>query len=656
MLRDAIEGSDRTRDELVAISKEAAQLRADHDERRTERETLRQRQLLSETVSLGARLDEARRLQTAAALRPTGTDFVDEAAVDEIKLGRERLADLEGQLATVSREAQANEPDVERLETEQRLLVTAVDGLSPYAQVDPSQESTVRATVAALDEVAARPADEAPIPPRDETLARYRAERSELILLAAGRQPSRVRRAAWIVLVVLTAGLALLVRRLGRRIRPAKPSDLDQRLVPYRGATLDDLDRRCADEDTQIARAQALAEARAEQVRAAGARRAELESSLAGVLDTAGAPPAPLEERAAAYLLGCDGRSEYVARSAVLERVRRELAEVRRPQIDLQRLQRERDDAETRLRARYAAVGIEEALLDDARRRLDESLASDVRRRVALQDADASRKALASVLGDESLEELDSKNRAAQEQLDAHAREHGSLTAQAGDPAQVAMELAELEESLRDDAARLAELDERARALEEELGDPASLKERLAGVEDERNRLLEARDAVGLARQVLKDAADELSREFAPHLNDALCRNLVRITGGRYREALVDSDLTVKVVAPETGLVVSADHLSRATKDQIFLVERLEIARLLAPTKGSAPLLLDDPFAHYDETRLRYGLEIVAETAETRQVVLFSEDPSLATLARDLCASCSVIELAAAPLPVGAGV
>jgi uncharacterized protein YhaN len=108
---------------------------------------------------------------------------------------------------------------------------------------------------------------------------------------------------------------------------------------------------------------------------------------------------------------------------------------------------------------------------------------------------------------------------------------------------------------------------------------------------------------------------------------------------------MVDGELGVKVVVPETGKVHSADELSRATKDQIFLVQRLEIARLLAPTKGRPPLLLDDPFAFYDERRLRSGLEVIAEAAEERQIMLFADDPELAEYARQHCTSCVVIKL-----------
>jgi uncharacterized protein YhaN len=109
---------------------------------------------------------------------------------------------------------------------------------------------------------------------------------------------------------------------------------------------------------------------------------------------------------------------------------------------------------------------------------------------------------------------------------------------------------------------------------------------------------------------------------------------------------MVNAELMVQVVVPETGKLQPADELSRATKDQLFLVQRLEIARLLAPTKGKAPLLLDDPFAHYDRERSRRGLEVVAEATEERQIIVFSEDPELADLAREACSACHVIELA----------
>ena len=81
----------------------------------------------------------------------------------------------------------------------------------------------------------------------------------------------------------------------------------------------------------------------------------------------------------------------------------------------------------------------------------------------------------------------------------------------------------------------------------------------------------------------------------------------------------------------------------------MFLVQRLEIARLLMPVKGLVFFLLDDPFAHYDATRLRFGLELLREAAEERQVIIFSEDAELSALTSNLCDDCRIIELPGPP-------
>jgi DNA repair protein SbcC/Rad50 len=575
-LRQAIEASDTARAELARISAEAAQLRAQHEDRRTERETIRQRQALSEVALLSARIEEARCLEAAAAIRPQDIRGLDEVAVDAVKAAREQLGEIEARLTGISRDADAAQPEVSRLETEQRDLVALVDGLNLYAGIDISREAEVRGFAAVLAEIALPAAARAELPIRDEALARYRAERTTLLSLTQPPSHPTLRRVGWITLVVITLGVAWAVRRLIRHWRPAQPNALSERLAVYAAASIDELDRRCVDEDAAHARVQALAEARAEQEHAAATRRDEVVASLTAALDAAGAPPAPLQERVAAYLAGCERHDELVKREAELERGRRQLGEAKRAPETADRLRRERDDVTARLRANYAALRIEEDSLDDARARLDELLAASARRRAAIQEADASRKALGSLLGADTLDELVARHRVAAEHHDAHVHEHGVLVERTDDPSKLAVQLASLEESLRHDVGRLAELDTMARALEEEVGDPAVLKERLAAAEEQHAQLLDARDAVGLARDILKESADELSREFAPHLNDALCRNLGRITGGRYEEALVGSDLTVKVVLAGTRKVVSADDLSRATKDQIFLVQRLE--------------------------------------------------------------------------------
>jgi len=103
--------------------------------------------------------------------------------------------------------------------------------------------------------------------------------------------------------------------------------------------------------------------------------------------------------------------------------------------------------------------------------------------------------------------------------------------------------------------------------------------------------------------------------------------------------------LGIRVRAPETGEIVGTERLSRGTQDQIFLIERLEVAHMLDRTTGGAPLLLDDPFDRFDLERLRLGLEVLNEVAQQRQVVLFSEDDYVVDAVKSVCSGCKLIEL-----------
>ena len=117
------------------------------------------------------------------------------------------------------------------------------------------------------------------------------------------------------------------------------------------------------------------------------------------------------------------------------------------------------------------------------------------------------------------------------------------------------------------------------------------------------------------------------------------------MTNGRYDQVEIDDELNLSLIAPETGRMVPADRLSKGTQDQIFFVERLEMIDLLDPTTGEAPLLLDEPFAHFDGHRLTAALQLLAEETHERQVMLFTCDDDLVAAACEACDDPAVIRL-----------
>jgi uncharacterized protein YhaN len=185
----------------------------------------------------------------------------------------------------------------------------------------------------------------------------------------------------------------------------------------------------------------------------------------------------------------------------------------------------------------------------------------------------------------------------------------------------------------RDRAA--AESERLAAAVAERLRtlpDVASLRERLDAADERVARLEHIDHVLRLAEDELAEAAAETYRDFAPLLNASLEAGIARLTAGRYEHAFVDDALRVRLEAPETGAVVDLDRLSVGTQKQAYLVQRLELVRLLCPG-GSLPVLLDDPFAHFDADRLERTLLWLAEAAAERQIIVFATQRRVADLA-----------------------
>jgi uncharacterized protein YhaN len=146
-----------------------------------------------------------------------------------------------------------------------------------------------------------------------------------------------------------------------------------------------------------------------------------------------------------------------------------------------------------------------------------------------------------------------------------------------------------------------------------------------------------------LAEAELAAAADETYRDVAPLLGAALAEPISRLTAGRYATAFVEDDLGVRLETPERGEVVDLAALSHGTQRQVYLVQRLELVRLLCPAGATPPVLLDDPFAHVDAERVERTLAYLSDLAADRQLILFSTDSAAVDLAPS---SAAVIRLA----------
>jgi DNA repair exonuclease SbcCD ATPase subunit len=184
-----------------------------------------------------------------------------------------------------------------------------------------------------------------------------------------------------------------------------------------------------------------------------------------------------------------------------------------------------------------------------------------------------------------------------------------------------------LTEAKNDAVAAAAELN----AAEMHIGSLAEIDERIAVLSAECARLERFEAAVKLARTTIEERTKESHHKFARRLEDYAVRTLAQVTNQRYREIRVDpTTLAVRLRAPETGGIVDLDLLSAGTREQAFLVVRLAMARMFGEGLEPTPLLLDDPFAFWDDERIARGFPILHAAAAETQTIVFTTSRELA--------------------------
>ena len=161
-------------------------------------------------------------------------------------------------------------------------------------------------------------------------------------------------------------------------------------------------------------------------------------------------------------------------------------------------------------------------------------------------------------------------------------------------------------------------LDQATGALGRDTLETESRRGELAGQIAQRQ---EEYQALTLALEGLEEANAALRQRFSPALNEEAGQLLSRLTGGQHCGLTLARDLTAQVEQEGVQLPHSQLFLSSGAQEQLYLALRLALAQLTDP---QAPLVLDDTLAYFDDQRAQAALELLANLAQERQVLLFS--------------------------------
>jgi exonuclease SbcC len=155
--------------------------------------------------------------------------------------------------------------------------------------------------------------------------------------------------------------------------------------------------------------------------------------------------------------------------------------------------------------------------------------------------------------------------------------------------------------SAREDRDRGQRLQEKREALSREL-------------DEVRNR----NETRRLACDLLQGAARRMADRFNEHLRNLVSQNLPRFTDGRYQYLQLGDDLQVRVYSNEKRSFLDLEEISSGTQRQIMLALRLALAQeqMSRIAKDRQFAFLDEPFAFFDDTRMRGALRLLPQSSE----------------------------------------
>ncbi len=159
--------------------------------------------------------------------------------------------------------------------------------------------------------------------------------------------------------------------------------------------------------------------------------------------------------------------------------------------------------------------------------------------------------------------------------------------------------------------------------------DPRRLDARIERIDAEIERLEVDRDAFRLAWTTLAECRDEFLEVMTRRLAQRVGRVFGSMTDGRYHTARIDPVSLELAVDGIEKRDVPGESLSRGTRDQLYFALRVALLQELSADRA-LPIVLDDPFLHFDRQRLARVEETLETLGETHQILLFTHDTRLA--------------------------
>ncbi len=178
--------------------------------------------------------------------------------------------------------------------------------------------------------------------------------------------------------------------------------------------------------------------------------------------------------------------------------------------------------------------------------------------------------------------------------------------------------LSHLQDLQRQHEQTLQELVEPIRIEKERRDKADSLEKEIQGHAHRLDDLTKQNAAREIAIELLTGAGRHLSRKFNHTIREHVGMTLPLFTEGRYEHLEIDNEMTIQVFSSEKRGYLELDEISSGTQRQIMLAVRLALSQELANrrVKSKQFLILDEPFAFFDQERTLHSLAVLPELSD----------------------------------------
>ena len=188
-------------------------------------------------------------------------------------------------------------------------------------------------------------------------------------------------------------------------------------------------------------------------------------------------------------------------------------------------------------------------------------------------------------------------------------------------------ELKNIENNINNEKIKLKGLEIEENTIIPQLDTMVEMEETLEAKKEDWNNLKKQEEIINLTLENLEQAYEEMKNTITPKFTNNLSKNINQISSGKYSKVSIN-DETGMIVENSRGEYINANNLSTGTIDQLYLSLRLSMLEDLS--KESLPIILDETFAYFDNTRLENAINYLIkltqedENYKNHQVIIFT--------------------------------